>query len=795
MQAQISFGPWLKQRRKLLDLTQDELARRVGCALSTLQKFETDERRPSKQIAELLARELDIPADERAAFVRYARAASDALPSPPPAVMRVPAPWRTQQRSCTNLPAQSTPLIGRDDDIVRAYNLFTSRNVRLLTLTGPAGVGKTRLGIQVAENLLDEFEDGVHFIALAAIRDPELIGAAIAQALALKETKGQPLAERVKEHLADRRVLLLLDNFEQVIAAALFVAELLAACAWLKVLVTSRAPLCIRAERQFPVAPLALPNPAQLQDVAALSRFPAVTLFVDRAQSAQPAFVLTAENAAAVANICARLDGLPLAIELVAARVNQLSPQMLVAQLAHKHAPLRILGGGARDLPLRHRTLRNAIGWSYDLLHAQEQTLFARMSVFVGGCTQEAAQVICSGAIPNDPYIADGLASLVDKSLLRRHESVDGALRFTMLETIREYALEKLTASGEGEAISKQHAAYFVAQAEAAEGHLTGPQQTEWLRRLEREYDNMRAALQWALEHGEALLAARLGGALRHFWVMHGHLAEGRRWLERAHSALVAQSAASPASVLVKLLNSEGCLAYYQGDYSAARAFFERGLALARAQDDKWGMAFALDGLGVLATNFGDYEQAVAWAQSSLELSRAIGAKWLCAVTLINLGELARLQGDYRQATRHYEESLALLRQVGDKSFIAIVFHDLGQVMQEQGEYERAQALHQEGLGLGAELGNPRGIATGLEKLAGAAAARGQPVPAARLLGAADALRQTVRAPMEALDRTAYEHCVAAVRAQLDDVTFDAAWGEGRAMQTEQAIAFALAME
>jgi len=658
-------------------------------------------------------------------------------------------------------------------------------DTRLLTLVGPPGIGKTRLALQVAAELRDCFDDGVFLVELASITDSDLVAPTLAQTLQLKVSGAQSPFDRLTCYLRDKLILLVLDNLEQVVAAAPMVAQLLAACPFLKILATSRIALRVRAERQYRVPPLDLPDPARLSQLQGLSQYPALALFAERAQAIQPDFSLTEANASTVARICHRLDGLPLAIELVAARVRLLSPAEILPRLGGRFL---LQSDGLRDIDERQRTLYNAIAWSYNLLTRDEQTLFARLAVFVGGWTLDAAEPVCgSGASDLTTPVLDLLALLVNKSLVLQHE-VNGESRFSMLETIREYALAQLNECEDADAIRCRHAQYYQKLAGAAEPELTGTRQVAWLKRLEREHGNLRAALDWALDCGQVALAAQLCGTLWHFWAMHGHLSEGRRWLQRAR----ARGDRLMPSVRAMLLNGEGSLAYYQGDQAGARALFGAGLALAREGGDRWGMAFALDGLGAQATNQGDYEQALAFATQSLALSREIGDKWLSGITLINLGELARQRGDTDQATRLYEESLALLRGVGDRLFAAIVLDDLGQVAQDQGRYEQAQAIHQESLSLCRELGCQRGVAMCLEKLAGVAAAQGQAERAARLLGAAEALRQAVGSPGEGTDRLDYERFVARARAGLDDESFATAWAKGRAMTLEQAIAYAM---
>ena len=632
----------------------------------------------------------------------------------------------------------------------------------------------------------DCFDDGVFFVALAPVSDPERVVPAVAQVLGLKETTRQTPFDQLSQYLRDQLSLLVLDNFEQVIDAAPVIARLLSACPLLKLLVTSRIALRIRAERQFRVPPLALPDLHRLPSIAQLRHTPAIALFVDRAEAVNPDFALTNSNAPAVALICHRLDGLPLAIELIAARTALMSPPDLLDRL---HGNLLLRSNGLRDSDPRQKTLFNAIDWSYRSLTHDEQVLFAQLGIFVGGWTLAAVEAISRPDVLND------LTSLVNKSLVVRREQTD-EVRFTLLEMIREYALEQLGALGEADAIRRRYAAYFLALAEAAEQHLVRSDQTCWLDRLERDHANLRAAFDWLLERADVDGAARLCTALRHFWVIRGHLSEGRRSIERVLRQANAQARLA-ASQTMRLLNAAGCLAYNHGDYAAAHSFFEEALAQARSIGDQSGAAFALDGLAAGAANQDDRARALSLARESLALSQAIGDQWLSAITLITLGELARLNGDYDGARQLYEQSLALLRQIGDKWFIAIVLNNLGQVAQDQGRLAQALAVHVESLSLCDEVGNQRSIAVCLEKFAGVAGLLSQCERAARLLGAAQALRAATHTQMETgtLDCLDYDRAVELARAGLNETAFQAALAAGRSLTLEQAIAYALEQE
>jgi predicted ATPase len=584
-------------------------------------------------------------------------------------------PPQTLDSYSHNLPVQLTPFIGCEQEVTAVCDLLRREDVRLLALTGPGGTGKTRLALQGAAELSDLFADGVFFVNLAPISDPALVVPTIAETLGLKETREQSLLDLLKTFLRDKQLLLLLDNFEQVVSAAAQVVELLVACPQLKVMVTSREVPHVRARHEFTVPPLPLPDLQHLPDLAALSHFAAVALFISRAQAVKPDFQMTATNAHAIAEICARLDGLPLAIELAAARIKLLPPQAFLARLTQR---LGVLTSEALDVPERQQTLRNTIAWSYQLLDAQEQRLFRALSIFIGGCTLEAIEAICIMLGDEVEPMLDAVASLIDKSLLQQVEQEGEEPRLVMLETIREYGLECLTATGEAEMIRRAHAAYYLQLAERAEPELVGPLQTVWLERLEREHDNLRATMQWWLEPGQTgdsvELALRFGGALWRFWEGHGHWSEGRNFLEGA----LARSEGVVASVRFKAFHALGWVVFFQGDSDRVEVLAEEGLALSRELGDTRGIAASLRLLGLAF-----------WDKGNFVRERVL-----------------------------YEEALRLSREVGDKDGISSALIQLALMDSDQGEYAKARALIEESLVIDRELGDTRGISRGLSLLA-----------------------------------------------------------------------------
>lgn len=653
-----------------------------------------------------------------------------------PGLREIFPPLQTPERLLRNLPVPVRPLLGREDDARRALAMLGLSEVsdtsprddhqpvsttRLLTLTGPGGTGKTRLALHLAREIGVRLPDGAVFVPLAAVTDPELVPLAIFTAFELAESGGVPAHDVVLEVLRDRDLLLVLDNFEQIMGAATFVAEILETCPRVRILVTSRERLGLLGEQEFPLPPLALPeNDAEPSEsgvrrplsVAAISRSPAVQLFVNHARSVKPDLEVTEANAAAIAEICARLDGLPLAIELAAARAKLLSPDALLARFDRR---LDVLSKGARDLPARQKTMRDTIAWSYDLLEPEEQRIFADLGVFVGGATFEAMLAVAGEDIaPRDEFEALELAeSLADKSLIRIIERGDEQ-RLLMFETIRDYARERLDSDGNAQAVAERHARYFLRLAEEAEPMLSGARQTDWLRRIEHEQANLRGAIGWFRIQGDPATALRLTSALWRFWWLRGDMREGRGLLE----SLLGDAPGADAAIRAKALNAAGILADSQGDWMAAQRLHEEGLLLSREAGDARGVSWALNNLGVVATHQGMFDRAQALLDENLVVAEKANDPASIATALIDLGRLAHFQGQRTEAAALYARSIALFRQVGDESHVARALNNLGSIALAEGNYALARTQLLESLELLRALGDRQGVASTLNNLA-----------------------------------------------------------------------------
>ena len=812
------FGTLLRQYRVAAALSQEALAEQAGLSTRAISDLERGVKtRPHLETVRLLADVLGLSESERAALAAAAH-------PPRPASVLPPAPGSSELNSdVAGLPIPPTRLIGREQELAALRALVLDGDDRLLTLTGPGGVGKTHLALAVAADVVEAFADGVSFVSLAAVTEPGLVAPTIAQVLGVRETGTAPLAARLQAFLRGKRLLLVLDNFEQVVEAAPLVADLLAACPALVVLVTSRVRLRLSGEHEVVVLPLALPSPAVSVDEAGGAG--AVRLFVERGRAVRADFALTAANTGAVVDVCRRLDGLPLAIELAAARVKVLPPPALLARLEQR---LPLLTGGGRDLPSRQQTMRDAIAWSYDLLTPGEQALFRQLAVFVGGCTLVAAATVADeGGID----VLEGVSSLVDKSLLREAEDANGEPRYLILETVREFGLERLAASGEDEHLHRHHAVYFTELAEQSETALLGAEQGEWVARLEAEHDNFTAALTWlAAPGGEAELGLRLAAALWLFWRGHGYLMEGRRWLE----TMLAGGDMLSSHLRAKALNHLGNLDNELADHAAARVAYEGSLVHYRAQDDRAGIAKVVNNLGLLDLIAGDAQGARRRFDESVALWRELGNVSNLAFSLLNLGESVMAAGDYpaaerifnealtsgeaagtmraigyawnslgvlAQLQRHYdharalgERSLDLMRQIKDRSGMAEATVKLGHVAAAQGDAPRAAALYREGLVVRRQTGERRGIAECCVGLAAVAATTGAADVAARLLGMATAIRTAMGTPFPSPEAAMRQVAATTVRAQLGAARFAELEAEGARLPLDQVMDLALAV-
>ncbi len=814
METTDSFGYWVRRRRKALDLTQEELAQCVGCAAVTLRKIESDERRPSAQMAERLAHCLGLPEAERPWFI------ATALGKRAPAQLLLPSD-PTAGSPPGNLPSPVTAMIGRTAEVAAIADCLRRKEARLLTLTGPVGVGKTRLAIEVGHQLLANYRNGVYLVELSSVRDPLLVPAATASVLGVREAHNRDLAQSIADFLGAKHLLLIFDNFEHLLPAASFLSTLLSACPALKILVTSRASLRLYGEHEIAVAPLPLPD---ANDLSGAADSPCVRLFYERARAARADFHLTPSQTPAVVEICRRLDGLPLAVELAAARIKLFSPRELQQRLDNR---LSLLTQGAMNLPPRLQGLENAIAWSYGLLSPAQRTLLDRLAVFAGGFALPEAEAICASPLvesqPPSEYgttlafreVAEGIDALLGHSLLVRQtasgdnqpasnrccprcptrllrERVESEPRFSMLETIREFALDRLRASGELATIQQRHAEYFTAWVVRAASHLQGPEQDVWLVHLEREADNLRAALNWLLITRQAETAAHIACALGTSWQRRAHYSEGRGWLDK----VLAQNAETSVDDVLhgRPLQTAARLAYRQGDWQTANAYLQESLALFHSAGDQVGKAHILHDLGCIALDQADWPAAIRLNEDSLRLARDASEPIATYRALTNLGRAHLSLGDRDAAAALFHDAYKIAQRVDHTEGIAFSLTNLSWIALYAGDSAYAKTLAQDGLRLCHLLGEREIFTECLEILASTALVEGEERRAAQLSGAAEAIREELhitRPPTQPMIVT-QARTVAALRAQLPETAFEVAWRQGRGMCLDAIANFAL---
>lgn len=795
MENSASFGDWLRRRRKALDLTQDALAEQVGCSVGLIRKIEGDERRPSRQIAELLAAVLQIPTGERDKFLKVARAqlrtarldsisaVANGLPQPRPVeavsvaeLTSPPQPVPVTAPPKAALPIPPTPLVGREQEVQTLSALLVNPECRLLTIVGAGGMGKTRLALAVAAEPPPGFRHGVAFVALAPLTAPEFIVPTIANALNVTfagaaEPKGQLL-----HYLRDKELLLVLDNLEHLLAGLDLLGELLAACPLLKLLITSRERLQLQSEWVFELQGLPLPATDQGEQLATYS---AIALFVTNAQRARPGFALTVQNSAAVVHICRLVEGMPLGIELAAAWVHVLSCQEIAQEIEQS---IDFLTVARRDVPERHRSLRAVFDHSWRLLAAEERRVLCALSVFRGGFSRAAAEQVAHASLPT-------LAALTSRSLLWRTKTG----RYDLHELVRQYAATKLAevyAPGAAENPARSHAHYFLRLVSTAEEKLNGPEQVAWLDQIEQEHDNLRTALEWTRTNHEYETGLRLATGLMWFWSQRDYRREGRRQLMRQ---LEAAATAAPPLLRAQALNAAAYLAYEENDYPTARLLYEEALTLSRALQDHLLLTRIVLQLAHVTSFLGDDVAARAFAEQAIVALRTVDDPPLVAAALIGLGDLARRQANYAKAQALYDEGITLIRRLQSTNLLAYALRQASHAALHVGDVTSAATLCRESLAFNQAAQSKQGVIACLAVLAAVMRARGQLLSAAQLFGAVAAQLTAIAEPLLPVDQVEYEQHLKLVQSMLDPAAYTTAWQTGQAMTLEQAIAYALA--
>jgi len=780
--TEVSFGEWLKRQRSGKGLTQEQLAHQIGCATITLRKIESEERRPSAAIVEQLIKIFEIPQDQQTNFLKFARGDWTKTPIE----RSYETPWQALESTLTNLPAVVTSLIGREEQLAEIHDYLLRAEIRLVTLIGPPGIGKTRLSIEAASQCLSDFANGVCFVGLASIDDPKLIAVTVRQSLGYVENQKLTPEQHLIHAIGKKQMLIVLDNCEHLVDdAALFASGLLSACSNLKILATSREALHIPGEWLYTVPSLKSPDESIL-DNESLSSYPALVLFTERARAVQKDFTLTEENIKTVSSICAHLDGLPLAIELIAAQIRMYSPQSLLQRLNDRFV---LSAQGARTVPSRQMSLSRAISWSFDSLTPDEQRLLAYLSVFSGGFILAAAEAIFSAHFAKTS-VSDLVASLLDKSLLQSSADSNGELRFNMLVAIHHFAWRRLTEMNEFSEVRNWHLAYFVHLAEQGDNGLHGPDQLNWMERLDSEYSNLRAALGWALESQNADGGSRLSGGLIFFWFIRGYLREATDWYERILALEKKASAKWEAKVLFGL----GSLLVRResGDTDKRTRIFERSLSLYKELNDNSGIAFVLNALGTIALQQQDLLKARQLFNESLALRSQIGDPWQIAQTLQNFAPIAFQEKDYISAKRLSEETIALFEQAGDQRGVARTLGDLAEFERVDGNLIRAVELLKQSLSQLILFKDKFSITSVLDGLAELSYLQGNTTRAVRLYSAAECLRENIGVHLLPDEPDNHEQDIKAVRNNLNEMDFIKAWAEGRAMTMEEAIEYAL---